>query len=36
VEAWFLAYATAPDDRLRRAAKHEVARLNPWAADELP
>jgi hypothetical protein len=36
VVAWILAYATAPDAAERAAAKREVARLNPWAADELP
>jgi hypothetical protein len=36
VEAWFLAYSSAGDEQGRAAAKREVARLNPWAADDLP
>jgi hypothetical protein len=36
VEAWFLVYSAARDERQRAAARREVARLNPWAADDLP
>ena len=36
LDAWFLAYSAASGERERAAAKREVARLNPWAADELP
>jgi hypothetical protein len=36
LEAWFLAYSAASDERSRSAAKREVNRLNPWAGDRLP
>jgi hypothetical protein len=36
LNAWFLAYSAASGKRERAAAKRHVARLNPWAADELP
>jgi hypothetical protein len=36
LDAWFLAYSAASSERERAAAKRQVARLNPWAADELP
>jgi hypothetical protein len=36
VDAWYVAYGTAPTPRKSRQALDQIRRLNPWAADALP